>query len=106
MDPRDDKEVAFVTLYARIINELARDPRLAQEGLARRLNVTMRTVQRYLTDLEREGYILVHRDRKPFTYEIAWDRSLPYFGQLRLRTFHPEMIERVSGLQGATADRR
>lgn len=86
--------VTFVTLYARIVYQLARNPRMAQEALARELDVTMRTVQRHLAELEREGYIRVLRDRKPFTYEIIWDRPLPYFHQLTLETFRPEVLER------------
>lgn len=96
---RDATEVSFVTLYARIIHELALDPRIAQEELARRLAVTMRTVQRHLGDLENEGYIRVRRERKPFTYEIHWDRSLPYFSQLRLRTFRPDVLARLAELE-------
>lgn len=85
--------VAFVTLYARIVHELAKNPRMAQERLARELDVTMRTIQRHLTDLEREGFVRVHRDRKPYTYEIAWDRSVPYFHQLTVGMFRPEALE-------------
>jgi DNA-binding transcriptional regulator LsrR (DeoR family) len=93
MEWQDDQGVTFVTLYARIVHELAKNPRMAQESLARRLDVTMRTVQRHLTELEREGYIHVARDRKPYTYEIAWDRPLPYFDQLTVGMFRPEVLE-------------
>lgn len=99
MESADDKSVAFVTLYARIINELAKDPRVAQEGLARRLGVTMRTVQRHLAELEREDYIRVERDRKPFTYHISWERTLPYFNQLRLCTFRPDVLDQLGHLE-------
>lgn len=98
MDGHDEQGVTFVTLYARIVYELARNPRIAQETLARRLDVTMRTVQRHLTELETEGYIHVRRDRKPFTYEIAWDRSLPYFDQLRVSTFRPDTLQKLAQL--------
>ncbi|HEX6506434.1 MAG TPA: winged helix-turn-helix transcriptional regulator [Chloroflexota bacterium] len=96
MDRQDDQGVTFVTLYARIVHELAKNPRMAQESLARRLDVTMRTVQRHLTELEREGYIHVARDRKPYTYEIAWDRPLPYFDQLTVGMFRPEVLEHLA----------
>src|SRR5947209_14108484 len=99
MDSQEDQGVAFVTLYARIVFELARNPRIAQETLARRLDVTMRTVQRHLTELENEEYIRVARDRKPFTYEIAWDRPLPYFEQLKVSTFRPDVLEKVASLE-------
>lgn len=89
MDGQEDQGVSFVTLYARIVSELAKNPRMAQETLARRLDVTMRTVQRHLTELEREGYIHVARDNKPYTYEIAWERALPYFPELHVELFKP-----------------
>src|SRR5947209_2485157 len=96
MERQEDQGVTFVTLYARIVFELAKSPRMAQEALARELDVTMRTVQRHLTELEREGYVRVQRERKPFTYEIAWDRRLPYFEQLRVATFRPDVLERLT----------
>ena len=99
MEMEEAQGVAFVTLYARIVFELAKNPRMAQETLARRLDVTMRTVQRHLTELENEGYIHVARDRKPFTYEIAWDRPLPYFQQLKVSTFRPDMLEKLASLE-------
>ena len=89
MDGQEDQGVSFVTLYARIVSELAKNPRMAQETLARRLDVTMRTVQRHLTELEHEGYIHVARENKPYTYEIAWERSLPYFPDLHVELFKP-----------------
>lgn len=97
-DP-NDKSVTFMTLYARIVHELAIDPRLAQEQLARRLGVTMRTVQRHIADLEREGYVFVERDSKPFTYKIAWDRALPHFGQLSVCTFRPDVLARLAEVE-------
>ena len=93
MEVPEDQGVTFVTLYARIVNELAKNPRMAQEKLARELNVTMRTVQRHLTELEREGYVSVRRDRKPYTYEIAWERPLKFFNQLSVAMFRPDMLE-------------
>ena len=104
MDSQEDQGVAFVTLYARIVFELAKNPRIAQETLARKLDVTMRTVQRHLTELENEGYVRVARDRKPFTYEIAWDRSLPYFDQLKVNTFRPDVLQRIASLEASEAD--
>lgn|SRR5947209_19535234 len=99
MDVQEEQGVTFVTLYARIVYELAKNPCMAQESLARKLDVTMRTVQRHLMALEQEGYVRVRRDRKPFTYEIVWDRAIPYFEQLHVSTFHPEMLEKVSEIE-------
>ena len=52
MAGQEAQGVSFVTLYGRIVYELARNPRIAQETLARRLDVTMRTVQRHLDEPE------------------------------------------------------
>jgi predicted ArsR family transcriptional regulator len=93
MNESEAHSVTFVTLYARIVNELAKEPRMAQEALARTLDVTMRTVQRHLTELEREGYISVAREQKPYTYEIAWNRPLRYFNQLTVGMFRPEVLD-------------
>jgi DNA-binding transcriptional regulator LsrR (DeoR family) len=102
MEGQDEQGVTFVTLYARIVHELSKNPRMAQESLARRLDVTMRTVQRHLTELEREGYIHVARERKPYTYEIAWDRHLPYFDQLTVGMFRPESLENLAHARSRT----
>jgi DNA-binding transcriptional ArsR family regulator len=99
IEGQEDQGVSFLTLYARIVHELAKNPKMAQESLARRLDVTMRTVQRHLIELEREGYISVRRDRKPFTYEIAWDRPLPYFNQLTVSTFRPDVLDKVAKME-------
>jgi DNA-binding transcriptional regulator LsrR (DeoR family) len=96
MESSEEQGVTFVTLYARIVNELAKDPRVAQETLARRLNVTMRTVQRHLTELEREGYVHIQRDRKPYTYEVAWQRRLRYFNQLTVGMFRPDVLNELA----------
>jgi DNA-binding transcriptional ArsR family regulator len=59
----------------------------------------MRTVQRHLTALEEEGFVSVQRERKPFTYEVAWDRSLAYFPQLKVSMFRPDMLEKYAALK-------
>jgi DNA-binding transcriptional ArsR family regulator len=96
MEGQEGEGVTFVTLYARIVHELAMNPRMAQESLARTLNVTMRTVQRHLSALEQEGYLRINRDKKPFTYEITWDRRLPYFDQLHVDTFRPDVLQKFA----------
>jgi DNA-binding transcriptional ArsR family regulator len=79
----------FVTLYARIVYELAANPRIAQEVLARKLDVTIRTMQRHMTELERGGFIVVRRDHKPFTYEVQWHLPVPHFEEMTLAMFRP-----------------
>ncbi|GAC1469465.1 MAG: hypothetical protein PVSMB7_18780 [Chloroflexota bacterium] len=92
----DFHSVAFMTLYARIIYELGVNHCISQETLARHLDVTMRTVQRHLNELEREGYVKVRRDRKPYTYEVAWERTLPYFEALTVGMFRPESLHALA----------
>jgi DNA-binding transcriptional ArsR family regulator len=96
---QDDGHVQLITLYTRVLLHLAENPRISQETLARRMDVTMRTVQRHLTELEEEGYIAVDRDKKPFEYSIDWSKSCPYISWLRVAVFHPEVkiaLERLS----------
>jgi DNA-binding transcriptional regulator LsrR (DeoR family) len=90
--------VNLLTLYLRVLLELSRRPRISQETLARRLDVTMRTAQRHLTELEEEGYIHVDRTKKPFEYSIDWSRQWPYLEDLRLVLFHPQVAEPLRGL--------
>lgn len=96
MERLEEHGVTFVTLYARIVHELAKNPRMAQETLARRLDVTMRTIQRHLAELEREGFVHVDRDRKPYTYAVDWERRLPYFDQLTVDMFRPDTLDELS----------
>lgn len=83
--------VQIVTLYTRVILELIENPRISQEMLARRIDVTMRTAQRHLTELEEEGYITVDRAKKPFEYAINWEKSIPGAEWLQVILFHPQL---------------
>lgn len=103
----DVDRVAFVTLYTRVLLCLAENPRISQETLARRLDVTMRTAQRHLTELEEEGFIEVNRQSKPFIYSINWSKKWPTISWLRLVVFHPEVMDglrRLSDVAGETYD--
>jgi DNA-binding transcriptional MocR family regulator len=86
-----DNRVQLVTLYTRVILHLVENPRISQEMLARRLDVTMRTAQRHLAELEEEGYISVDRGKKPFEYSINWEKTWPYVPWLRVILFHPDV---------------
>jgi DNA-binding IclR family transcriptional regulator len=104
----DVDRVAFVTLYTRVLLCLAENPRISQETLARRLDVTMRTAQRHLTELEEEGFIDVDRQSKPFKYSINWSKQWPMIPWLRLVVFHPEVMDglrRLSDVAGETYDK-
>ena len=94
----DGERVQLITLYTRILLHLADHPRISQETLARRMDVTMRTVQRHLTELEEEGYIHVDRDKKPFEYGIDWSKACPYIPWFRVVVFHPEVKDALRRL--------
>jgi DNA-binding transcriptional regulator LsrR (DeoR family) len=83
--------VQIITLYTRVLLELIENPRISQEMLARRIDVTMRTAQRHLTELEEEGYITVDRSKKPFEYSINWEKQIPGAEWLRVIIFHPQV---------------
>jgi DNA-binding transcriptional ArsR family regulator len=83
------RRVELVTLYTRVMLYLAQNPKISQEMLARHLEVTMRTVQRHLSELEEEGYIRVDRRKKPFAYDIEWSKSCPNIPWLKLVFFRP-----------------
>lgn len=90
--------VQLVTLYTRVLLQLVENPRISQEMLARRLDVTMRTAQRHLTELEEEGYITVDRSKKPFEYTINWGKTWPYAPWLRVILYHPEVRDPLQAL--------
>lgn len=94
----EGNRVQLVTLYTRVLLQLVENPRISQEMLARRLDVTMRTAQRHLTELEEEGYISVDRAKKPFEYRINWEKSWPYAPWLRVILYHPEVRDALQGL--------
>ncbi len=83
--------VQIVTLYTRVLLELIENQRISQEMLARKIDVTMRTAQRHLTELEEEGYITVDRAKKPFEYAINWEKEIPGAEWLRVILFHPQL---------------
>jgi len=92
----EDDRVQIVTLFTRVLLQLALHPRISQETLARRLDVTMRTAQRHLTLLEEQGYIRVNRVQKPFHYTVDWSKPCPHLPWMRLVLFHPAIKEYVS----------
>lgn len=93
-----DNRVQLVTLYTRVLLQLVENPRISQEMLARRLDVTMRTAQRHLAELEEEGYVSVDRGKKPFEYSINWEKTWPHLAWLRVILFHPEVRDSFQGL--------
>lgn len=99
----EDGRAQLITLYTRVLLHLAQNPRVSQEMLARRLDVTMRTVQRHLSELEEEGYVHVDRDKKPFQYSVDWSKEWPYLPGLRLIILHPDVNDALRGLSEVAA---
>jgi DNA-binding MarR family transcriptional regulator len=69
--------VRLLTLDTYLLILLTVYPNMSQEQLARHLNVTMRTVQRTLERLEREGYVRINRRQKPHTREVVLSMRSP-----------------------------
>lgn len=90
--------VQLTTLYTRILSELAGSPRMSQEALARRLDVTLRTIQRHLAELEDEGYIAVDRAEKPFVYVINWSKRWEDVEGFHLILIHPEVSDAIRAI--------
>lgn len=99
--------VQLITLYTRVLLQLVDNPQISQETLARRLDVTMRTAQRHLTELEEEGFISVDRAKKPFEYSINWEKSWPHVPWLRVVLYHPDVrdpLQSISDLAYRTVE--
>ena len=91
-------DVSLVTLHARILSELARHPTVSQERLALNLEVTRRTIQRHLAELEEYGYLHADRSQRPFTYALDWSRPWPDVPWLSVIAFHPAVAAAYSRL--------
>lgn len=96
--PENEDGTKLITLYTRVLLQLAENPTISQEMLARRLDVTMRTAQRHLTELEEDGYIQVDRNKKPFRYTIDWSKQWPYLPGMQLIILHPDVIGALRNL--------
>ncbi len=66
----------FLTNYTHVLLALYRDPDLRQRDVARQVGITEGAVQRILYDLERDGYIEVHRRGRRNHYSLNPDRNL------------------------------
>lgn len=63
--------IEFVTIHARVVVQISKDPEIMLRDLARKLDVTERTVQRVVTELHDSGDIVRHRDGRRNHYAIA-----------------------------------
>lgn len=60
----------FITNHGRVFVFIAKNPRTTTRIIAQEVEVTERTVQNIITDLEKEGYIVKHREGRNNYYEI------------------------------------
>jgi hypothetical protein len=73
MTEESQRDHAFPQLslvHARLLLALHDQPRIGQETLSRSVGVAARTVLRALSVLERDGYLTVHREHKPYCYVV------------------------------------
>ncbi|MEV7417578.1 helix-turn-helix domain-containing protein [Streptomyces sp. NPDC089919] len=61
----------FLTNHARVLVTIARDPGVRLRDIAVACDLTERTVQAIVTDLETDGYLTRTRDGRRNRYEIA-----------------------------------
>ena len=66
----------FLTNHAHVLFCIAQDPEVRLRDVATRVGITERAVQRIVTDLESEGYLLVAKEGRRNRYEVLYDRPL------------------------------
>src|SRR4030042_4447576 len=63
-------EFSFLTNHAFVLIQIARSPRATLREIARKTEVTERTVYKIVRDLEAAGYIVKHRDGRRNSYSL------------------------------------
>jgi len=66
----DADEFSFLTNHAFVLIQIARSPRATLREIARKTDVTERTVYKIVRDLEAAGYIVKHRDGRRNSYSL------------------------------------
>ena len=66
----------FLTNHAHVLLCIARDPDARVRDIADVVGITERAVQRIVTDLESEGYLLVAKEGRRNRYEVLYDQPL------------------------------
>lgn len=72
------KKWAFITNHGLVLLYISRNPQCTMRDMAAALNVTERSIQRVLEDLEAEGYVTWQRTGKGNIYEINHTRRLKH----------------------------
>jgi len=66
----------FLTNHAHVLLCVAQDPDLRLRDIAVRVNITERAVQRIITDLAADGYLLIEKDGRRNRYSVPVDLPL------------------------------
>lgn len=66
----------FLTNHAHVLFCIAQDPEVRLRDVASRVGITERAVQRIVTDLEGEGYLVVSKEGRRNRYEVCYDLPL------------------------------
>ncbi len=66
----------FLTNHAHVLFCIAQDPEVRLRDVAARVGITERAVQRIVTDLEGEGYLVVSKEGRRNRYEVRQDLPL------------------------------
>jgi hypothetical protein len=74
--PRPHTKWTFLTNHARVLAAIARDPAIRVRDIARQCLLTERAVQKIITDLESDGYLVRTRTGRTNTYAICADTPL------------------------------
>ena len=73
---KDMSDWTFLTNHAHVLLCIAQDPEVRLRDVAARVGITERAVQRIVTDLETEGYLLVAKEGRRNRYTVRDDQSL------------------------------
>ena len=66
----------FLTNHAHVLLCIAQEPEILMRDLAVRVGITERAVQRIVSELEAEGYLVKHREGRRNRYEVVPDLPL------------------------------
>lgn len=72
------KKWNFITNHGLLLLYISRNPQCTMREMAEVLNLTERSIQRVLEDLDVEGYVMWKRTGKGNLYEINHNRGLKH----------------------------
>lgn len=79
VEPADKSHASswtFLTNHAHVLFCIAQDPEVRLRDVAARVGITERAVQRIVTDLESEGYLVVSKEGRRNRYAVRFDQPL------------------------------